>query len=85
MLSIGSAAFPYRLILPLGSEKQHEFSNLDKDPNELSVIREWGSKALVERVRREYGDEAADWAVDAEKVGKWWVGERKRLWNYHDS
>lgn len=85
MLSVGSAAVPFRLILPLKDDFTYVFSNLETDPHELEVIEEWNLKALVDRVRRVHGAQAADWVADADKVGRWWVEERKRLWNYREA
>jgi arylsulfatase A-like enzyme len=82
MLSIGSAAVPYRLILPLTEGFEYVFSNLDTDPDELSPLRGWSLDQLIGRVQRKHGDKAGKWLSDAEKVGKWWIGEQKRLWNY---
>ncbi|KAJ5543206.1 hypothetical protein N7535_005635 [Penicillium sp. DV-2018c] len=82
MLSIGSAAVPYRLILPLTEDFEYVFSDLDADPNELSPLRGWSLEQLIGRVQSKHGDKAAKWLSDAEKVGKWWIGEQKRLWNY---
>lgn len=82
MLSVGSAAVPYRLILPLAEDFEYVFSNLDTDPNELSPLRGWSLEELIGRVQRKHGDKAGKWLVDAEKVGKWWIEEQKSLWNY---
>ncbi|CAG8909326.1 unnamed protein product [Penicillium egyptiacum] len=82
MLSVGSAAVPYRLILPLAQDFEYVFSNLDTDPDELSPLRGWSLEELIGRVQRRHGDQAGKWLADAEKVGKWWIEEQKRLWNY---
>ncbi|KAJ5866301.1 hypothetical protein N7534_000854 [Penicillium rubens] len=82
MLSVGSAAVPYRLILPLSEDFEYVFSNLDTDPDELSPSRGWSLEELIGRVQRKHGDKAGKWLVDAEKVGKWWIEDQKRLWNY---
>ncbi|EKV15770.1 Alkaline phosphatase-like, alpha/beta/alpha [Penicillium digitatum] len=82
MLSVGSAAVPYRLILPLTEDFEFVFSDLDIDPNELSLLRGWSLEELIGRVQRKHGDKAGKWLIDAEKVGKWWIDEKKRLWNY---
>ncbi|CAG8142380.1 unnamed protein product [Penicillium nalgiovense] len=82
MLSVGSAAVPYRLILPLAEDFEYVFSNLDTDPDELSPLRGWSLEELIGRVQRKHGDKAGKWLVDAEKVGKWWIEEQKSLWNY---
>lgn len=85
MLSVGSAAMPYRLILPLKGDKVYTFTNVADDPYERSPLDEWELADLINHVRSKYGHEAATWAADAEKMGRWWVDERKRLWNYHDA
>lgn len=81
MLSLGSAAVPYRLILPLAEDFEYIFSDLDTDPDELSPLRGWSLEELIGRVQRKHGDKAGKWLVDAEKVGKWWIKEQKILWN----
>ncbi|KAJ5156738.1 hypothetical protein N7492_009541 [Penicillium capsulatum] len=81
MLSVGSAAVPYRLILPLTEDFEYVFSNLDKDPNELNTLREWSMEDLVSEVTLEHGADAGEWMTEAAQVGHWWVKERKRLWN----
>ncbi|OGE48791.1 hypothetical protein PENARI_c026G09232 [Penicillium arizonense] len=82
MLSVGSAAVPYRLILPLNEDFEYVFSNLDTDPNELTPLRGWSLDELITSVQRVHGDKAGTWLADAEKVGKYWVEEQKRRWNY---
>ncbi|OKP00331.1 hypothetical protein PENSUB_7788 [Penicillium subrubescens] len=82
MLSVGSAAVPYRLILPLTQDFEFVFSNLDTDPDEENLLRGWSLDDLVSRVKSAHGDKAGQWVVEAEKVGKWWVGESKRLYNH---
>ncbi|KAJ5273465.1 hypothetical protein N7478_008590 [Penicillium angulare] len=83
MLSVGSAAVPYRLILPLSSDFEYVFSNLDADPDEKNSLRAWSIEELSPRIEKEHGYKAVQWVVEAEQVGRWWVEERKRLWNYH--
>jgi hypothetical protein len=68
MLSVGSAAVPYRLILPLNEDFEYIFSNLDTDPNELTPLRGWSLEELIARVQRVHGDKAGTWLSDAEKV-----------------
>ncbi|KAE8551707.1 hypothetical protein EYB25_005597 [Talaromyces marneffei] len=84
MLSVASAAAPYRLILPLTREFTFIFSDLSQDPNETDVVEDWDFHSLLHTVKRKYGNDAAHWLSEAEKVGRWWVDEKKRLWNYHD-
>jgi hypothetical protein len=84
MLSVASAAAPYRLILPLTREFTFIFSDLSQDPYEMDVVEDWDLHSLLHTVKRRYGHDAAHWLKEAEKVGRWWVDEKKRLWNYHD-
>ncbi|KAJ5201829.1 uncharacterized protein N7498_006492 [Penicillium cinerascens] len=84
MLSVGSAAVPYRLILPLTEDFEFVFSNLDTDPDELHPLRGWSAQKLITRVKSKYGEKAGQWVDEAEKVGRWWVAERKRLWNFEE-
>ena len=84
MLSIGSAAVPYRLNLPLSKDFEYRFTNLESDPYELSPLTEWTMEDLVEEVVARHGTDAAEWLDKAEKVGLWWIKERERLWNYEE-
>lgn len=82
MLTITSADTPYRLVLPLDKKTEYVFSDLGKDPMELDRILEWSVNSLASTVRGKYGDEAADWLIEADQIGLWWSSERKRLWQY---
>ncbi|OAA37412.1 Sulfatase domain containing protein [Metarhizium rileyi] len=84
-LTITSADAPWRLILPLDKKTEYVFSDLGQDPMELKRVLEWSINSLASTVRAEYGDEAGDWLIEAEKVGLWWSAERKRLWHYNPS
>ena len=42
----------------------------------------WSLDDLVSEVKPKFGQEAADWAVEAESVAQWWIMERKRLWRH---
>ncbi|EED15230.1 conserved hypothetical protein [Talaromyces stipitatus ATCC 10500] len=84
MLSVASAAAPYRLVLPLTRDFTFVFSDLSKDPYEIDLVEDWDFYSLVHTVKRKHGHDAAHWLKDAEKVARWWVNERKRLWNYHE-
>ncbi|RJE18711.1 Sulfatase domain protein [Aspergillus sclerotialis] len=85
MLAVTSAAAPYRLVLPLTKDFEFAFSNLEKDPDEEHIINEWNLKGLLKKVKNEHGKEAAKWVQDAESIAKWWIEERKRVWNYHET
>ncbi|KAJ6189328.1 hypothetical protein N7519_004236 [Penicillium mononematosum] len=84
MLSVGSAAVPWRLNLPLNNDFEYRFTDLNKDPYELEPVTGWTMGSLAAEVHFKHGPEAFDWAQKAEKVGLWWVAERKKLWNYRD-
>jgi len=82
MLAITTANSPYRLILPLKEEFNYRFTHLGKDPGELKPLEGWSVPRLVDQVRKDHGEEAATWLMDAERVGRWWVDEQKRIWDY---
>ncbi|KAJ5762274.1 uncharacterized protein N7511_005656 [Penicillium nucicola] len=84
MLSVGSAAVPWRLNLPLNNDFEYRFTDLEKDPLELHPATAWSMGGLTAEVYSKFGAEAVDWVIKAEKVGLWWVTERKKLWNYED-
>lgn len=85
MLTITSSDTPWRLVLPLDKKTEFVFSDLGRDPMEQQRLSEWSVNSLASTVRRKCGAEAAEWLLEAEKVGLWWVSERKRLWNYNPS
>lgn len=82
MLSVAAADVPYRLILPLKEGFEYRFTHLEKDPGETRPLEAWTLEELVKDVSKEFGKDAAKWLRDAEKVGKWWVAEQKRVWDY---
>ncbi|EFY91068.1 Sulfatase domain containing protein [Metarhizium acridum CQMa 102] len=85
MLTITSSDTPWRLVLPLDKKTEYVFSDLGRDPMERNRVLEWSINSLASTVRGKYGDGAADWLIEADKVGLWWAAERKRLWNYNPS
>lgn len=84
MLSVGSAAAPYRLIYPLTPDIEYRFTSLDTDPYEESPITDWSLDGIVAKASAVYGAEAGEWAARAEKMGAWWVKKQKKLWDYTD-
>lgn len=82
MLSVTSAAAPFRLILPLTEEFQYRFSDLKVDPEEHAVTQAWSIADLESEVRSKHGAEAAEWALAANKVGRWWSSKRPELYHY---
>jgi hypothetical protein len=82
LLSVSSAAVPYRLVLPICKSGVYRFTDTDQDPNEISAVDENSISALAKKLKRRFGDEEAEWVVEAEKVGKWWAMEQRRRWGY---
>lgn len=85
MLSITTADLPYRLVLPLKNEFEYAFSHLGKDPGELQVDKAWSISSLVSEVSAKYEPEAVEWLKNANKVGKWWVSQQRRIWGYREA
>jgi hypothetical protein len=82
-LSVSSAAVPFRLVMPVCKSGVYRFTSTASDPNELYPLVENSISDLAVRSRLEYGDDAANWVIDAEKIGKWWMLEQRRRWGYH--
>lgn len=85
MVSITAASIPYRLILPIREGFEYVFTHLGQDPGEVYPTKSWTLSELVEAVEEKYGEEAAQWAGDAETVGKWYVNEQRRIWGYREA
>lgn len=82
-MSIVSSSKPYRLVMPICEPSAYAFSDLDKDPSEQKVVEDWeGGQKLRLKVKTRYGDDAARWVEEAEKVGGWMVWEGRRRWGY---
>ncbi|KAJ5778122.1 Alkaline phosphatase-like alpha/beta/alpha [Penicillium odoratum] len=85
MIAVTAAGMPYRLILPLREGFEYVFTHLDKDPGELRPIKAWTLSQLVNEVRSGYHEDAVEWLEEAEKVGKWWTNEQRRVWGYREA
>lgn len=83
VLSVLSAAVPFRLVMIVCEAGAYLFTDTAMDPNELTPIKEYSIPALAIQVKTYYGDAASKWVVDAEKIVKWWVLEQRRRWGYH--
>lgn len=84
MVSVTAASIPYRLILPIREGFEYVFTQLDEDPGESHPSKAWTLSELVEEVESKFGADAAGWLEDAEKVGRWYVNEQRRIWGYRE-
>lgn len=82
VLSVSSAAVPFRLIMPVCKSGVYRFTSNDIDPYEDSPVEEYTLSGMKKRVGKEISEAAAEWVGDAEKVGKWWMLEMRRRWKY---
>lgn len=82
MMAITSTTSSFRLILPLKNEFAFRFTNLGTDPDEKHPLQAWAMPRLLSLVTKDHGKEAAKWVEEAEKAGRWWVNEQKRVWDY---
>lgn len=82
-LSLRSAARPdYRLVIPLVNDVEWRFSDLSKDPYELSPIERFSLVDLASTIRKEYDEETLDWLYNAAYVANWWVSENWDRWKF---
>lgn len=82
-LAMRSAARPYRLIVPLISDVEWRFTDLEKDPYELKPLLEFSLPGLAEVVERRYDEDVAKWVKDAAHVASWWVKENWKRYEYN--
>lgn len=87
VLTVTSADAPWRMVLPVEEKNsiEYQMSDLRADPLEVDPVKGWDMVHLILDVRKKYGQDAATWADEAEKVARWWMLERKRLWKYQSS
>ena len=84
VLSVSSAAVPFRLIIPVCTNGVYRFTDISRDPYELAPIQEFSIAKLAKKIRKSYADDAASkWLVEADQVGRYWVLEQRRRWRYH--
>lgn len=82
-LSVRSAARPeFRLVIPLVNDVEWRFSDVSKDPHELSPIERFSLVDLAEAVKSEYDEEILDWLYNAAYVSNWWVMDNWDRWRY---
>lgn len=58
-LSISSAAFPWRLIMPLYHPAMYRFTDLNGNENEEEKAEDWSLDKLIDTVKKVHGVEAA--------------------------
>jgi len=84
VLSVSSAAVPFRLIIPVCTNGVYRFTDISRDPYELEPVQEFSIEKLAKKIRKNYDDDVASrWLVDADEIGKYWVLEQRRRWRYN--
>ncbi|KAJ5320679.1 hypothetical protein N7508_000962 [Penicillium antarcticum] len=82
-LSVRSAARPeFRLVIPLVNDVEWRFSDLSKDPDELSPIERFSLPDLASTISKRYDDDALNWLYNAAYVANWWVTENWDRWRF---
>jgi hypothetical protein len=82
-LSVRSAARPeFRLVIPLVNDVEWRFSDLSKDPNELSPIERFSLPDLASTISKRYDDDVLNWLYNAAYVANWWVTENWDRWRF---
>ncbi|KPI36814.1 uncharacterized protein AB675_11756 [Cyphellophora attinorum] len=82
LLSVASAAVPWRLVMPLCKTVPYRFTNLEHDPAEIHPVEAWTMDEMQSLVVGKEGIDAMKWLRNAERMGMWWAGEQKRKWRY---
>jgi hypothetical protein len=83
MLAVTSADTKYRLVMPMNKVFEYRLTELEGDPQEHYPIKAWSWDAFTSLVESRLGQDALQWATEAEAVARWWALERQRLWRYH--
>lgn len=82
-LAVRSASEPYRLVIPLTSDMEWRFSNLEVNPHELlPPIKDFDVNHLAMEVERMHGPFALKWVGEAAHVAQWWVAENWRRYEF---
>ena len=84
MILMTSADTTFKMSMPLGSIREFTFVDLAMDPLEKDPMEFWVFDELLKKIRDEHGRHAEQWAVEAEKVLKYFVDRQHRLWKYAD-
>lgn len=83
LVSVSSAAVPFRLVMPICKSGSYRFTANDVDPAELHPVEGNSVKELAGKIMSSHGRDAVEWVQQAEKIGKWWVLEQRRRWRYN--
>ncbi|KAJ5611205.1 hypothetical protein N7510_007924 [Penicillium lagena] len=81
-LALRSAAYPYRLVIPLVPDVEWRFSDVDADPHELHNIMAFDLSNLIKILSEERTEEVVQWVTDAAHVAQWWLSENWRRYEY---
>lgn len=82
-LAVRSAARPeFRLVIPLVSDVEWRFSDLNEDPDELKPMSRFSLEDLAIDLAKKYEQDVIDWLYEAAYVTNWWVGENWERWRY---
>lgn len=83
LLSVSSAAVPYRLVMPICKPGAYRFTSNDHDPHELYPTEGNSLGELTNKLYKSGRSEEAKWASLAVDIGKWWTLEQRRRWRYN--
>lgn len=82
-LSVRSAARPtFRLVVPLVTDLEWRFTDLERDPNEVNPIEHFSLIDMASTLEQAYGPDVVDWLRDAAHVTDWWVLENWKRYGY---
>lgn len=72
----------WRLIVPIMSNYEWRFTDLDEDPLEEKPILSFDLKSLTKTLGGENGTDTSKWVEEAAVVSLWWSAENYKRWRY---
>ncbi|KAJ5488587.1 hypothetical protein N7539_003477 [Penicillium diatomitis] len=81
-LAVRSADQAYRLVVPLVSDVEWRFSDVDLDPYEERPLQSFTLDPLLKQVEKVHGEAAVKWVIEAAHVTRWWVSENWRRYEF---
>jgi hypothetical protein len=69
-----------RLVAPVVSDVEWQYSDIDVDPLEKKTIKSFEFGAFIRQIEKEHGEEVAKWAEEAAFISRWWVEENNNRW-----